>query len=92
MAFTEPLDVFFSDFGEVAIWKGSVSVTVIFDNAFNLSGGILESTGPAVQVKADDVEGIAHGDAFRVRSTNYVVRGIEPDVTGDILTLKLGAQ
>jgi hypothetical protein len=92
MAFTEPLDVFFSDFGEVAIWKGSVSVTVIFDNAFNLSAGILESTGPAVQVKADDVDGIAQGDAFRVRSTNYVVRGIEPDVTGDILTLRLETQ
>ena len=92
MAFTEPLDSFFADFGERAIWKGSVSVTVIFDNAFNLSGGVVESTGPAVQVKADDVDDIAHGDAFRIRSTNYVVRGIEPDATGDILTLQLEKQ
>lgn len=92
MAFTEPLDVFFSDFGEVAIWKGSVSVKVIFDNGFNLSGGLVESTGPSVQVKAADVEGIANGDAFRVRSTNYLVRVPEPDVTGDILTLRLETQ
>jgi len=89
MAFTESLDIFFSDFGEDAVWKGSVSVKAIFDNAFNLSGGVVESTGPAVQVKTDDVDGIAHGDSFYVRSTDYLVRGIEPDVTGDILTIKL---
>lgn len=92
MTFTEPLDVFFADFGETAIWKGSVSVTVLFDDGFNLSAGLVESTGPAVQVKADAVDGIAHGDAFRVHSTNYLVRGIEPDVTGEMLTLRLERQ
>lgn len=86
--FAEPLDVFFSDFGESAVWNGS-AVRVIFDNAFNLSAGLVESTGPAVQVKAADVDGVKHGDSLKVRSVSYVVRGIEPDVTGDILTLQL---
>lgn len=90
--FAEPLDSFLSDFGEKAIWKGTVSLKAIFDNAFNLSGGVVEGTNPAVLVTAASVDGVAHGDAFRIRSTNYVVRVIEPDVTGNILTLQLEKQ
>lgn len=85
----ESLDAFFGEFGETATWKGSTSVTVLFDNAYQLSGGFVESTNPVVTVKASDVPSVAMDDALSVRSVSYTVQGIEPDSTGSILVLQL---
>lgn len=89
--FAEPLGAFFGDFAEPATWKGA-PVSVIFDDGHYLTGGVVDSTDPMVQVQAASVPGVAHGDAIVLRSVSYRVRGIEPDVTGQVLTLQLERQ
>jgi hypothetical protein len=92
MSFVEHLGGYFSEFGEVAIWKDLHSVDVIFDNQFNLSNGVVESNAPAIMVEAAKVQGIAHGQNFEIRLVQYKVVGIEPDTTGGLLFVKLEKQ
>lgn len=87
----ENLDAYFADFGEVATWKGSTLITAIFDNAYQLAGGLVEGTNPVIVVQAADVPGMALDDAIVFRSVSYTVKGIEPDVSGDIVTVQLEA-
>jgi hypothetical protein len=89
MAFSEDVSLFFADFGETATWKGSTSITVIFDNAYQLAYGLVEGTNPVILAKAADVPGVAQGDAISLRSVNYTIADIEPDGTGmTVLRLK----
>ena len=85
----ETLDAYFVDYGEPGIWKGTVEVMLIYDNAYQLSGGLVDSTNPAVTVQSLDMPGIAQDDTLSVRGVAYTIQGIEPDATGALLTLQL---
>ena len=92
MALIEPLDSFFPDFGEEAIWKGSSTITVIFDKRFVMSGELVESTQPSVTVRASEVDGVAHEQTLQIRGVEYKIIGIEPDLNGGLVVLILEAQ
>lgn len=84
----EHLTGYFADFGESATWK-TTPVTVIFNNAFQVAAGIVESTDPAITVQASEVPGVAHGDQVSLRSVAYTVCGVDPDSTGALVVLQL---
>ncbi len=92
MAFTEPLNSFFADFGEEAIWKGTESISVIFDNAFTLTGGIVEDSKPAVTVQSSEVVGVAHQQTISIRNIEYKIVEVQPDENGGTTILLLEAQ
>ena len=92
MAFVEHLGGYFSDFGEVAIWKGKIPITVIFDNEYNLSNGIVDSLSPAILVEAVNVVGIKQGQTIKIKTTTYQIVGVEPDATGGLITARLAKQ
>ena len=92
MAFTEPLSSFFADFGEEAIWKGTESISAIFDNAFNLTGGVVEDTKPSILVQSGEVAGVEQQQTINVRNMDYRIVGIQPDTNGGTTLLLLEAQ
>lgn len=90
MAFAEPLDAFFADFGVTGTLAGGAAVTGIFDRDYMASlGGQVSATGPAFGVKTSDVaaRGIAFGTAITIGGTAYTVRDTQPDGTGVTLLL-----
>ena len=60
-------------------------ITILFDNeytGFDLSGGVVSTTGPAAYCKSEDLSATPKGDAFTIDGTDYTVQDIQPDGTG----------
>lgn len=81
--FTEPLDVFFTDFAEL-ITVNSVEVQAIFDAAYTI-GLDVASVKPVARVKSADVAAAAVGHTAVVRGISYRVADMQPDGTGTTL-------
>ena len=78
-------DVFLADFGVTALYNGTTSITVIFDNAYEaveMNGVIMEARGPQAQCKTTDVPNAAHGDTLLINTVTYTVHEVQPDGTG----------
>lgn len=93
--FVEDLSVFFdtaSGFAQSATVDGD-TFPVIFDNGYQSAlGGLVESTGPICQAKTADVSTVVQGATITIASTDYRVRGVQPDGTGiTTLVLELSA-
>lgn len=73
-----------SDFGEQVRWKGD-EIQAVWYQPYSQ---ILDTEGdaPAIMVRASDVLGAAHGDEVKRTisgvTTDYTVRGVQPDGTG----------
>jgi len=77
------LDTFFetSDFAETALF-GSTPIAGIFDNAFAAALDIAGS-GPVFTCKSSDATGLNPGTStLTIRSSSYLVIGVEADGTG----------
>ena len=79
MAFVENLDVFFSDYGVSAV-VGGVTVSGIFDKAYQESMGIVSGSNPVLLVKS--TVSASEGAAVSVDGGSYTVASVEPDGTG----------
>ena len=89
--FTEDLDTFFetSDFAETATF-GSTPIAGIFDDAFASAMGIAGSA-PVFVCKSSDAISLNPGTSTLViRSSSYLVVGVEADGTG-VSTVRLEA-
>lgn len=86
MAFVEDLRPFYAvnEFAEAALWKGTITVNVIFDNA-HVEQFDISSKQPIVRAIESDFVGVLQGDALRVKGVNYTIYEIEPDGTGEIV-------
>lgn len=90
MALSESLGGYFADFGEIATWKGTTDIVVIFDEESLVVLGEVETTAPSLQVIAEDVPGIKRGDSIVVGGGNYTVASKpQQDITGKLLTIAL---
>lgn len=81
--FAEDLDTFFetSDFAETALF-GATPISGIFDDAFASAMGIAGS-GPTFTCKSSDTTGLNPGTStLTIRSSSYLVVGVEADGTG----------
>jgi hypothetical protein len=89
MAMTEDMGDFFDDneFSVVALWKGTTSVNVIFDNEYTEQFGAAGSN-PFITAPAESFNGIAKGQTLLLESKNYTIKTFEPDGTG-ILRIEL---
>lgn len=65
-----------------ATWKGSTEVAGIFDAPNADAFAAVEDTSPSLLCLADDVVGVAHGDAIAIGASSYKVRAIDPDGSG----------
>ena len=83
MAFTEDLSPFFEtdEFAVSALWKGTTTVPVIFDNAYGESLDV-SGTTPICTALESDFNGWAEGDALVIFGTNYKLVDVQPDGTG----------
>jgi len=74
------------EFGVVAIYDGSVSVSGLFENEFlgvDIGAAVpIESTRPVFTCRASDVSGITHGKIVLINTVTYTVQGVEIDGTG----------
>lgn len=72
---------------------GGKPVSGIFDADFVAIRGELgdtESARPVFMCATEDVEHVEYGTTARINSTNYTVRGIQPDGTGiTVLVLEI---
>ena len=74
-----------ADYGSTVTKADASTFVAIFDNDFlavDLDESEVESTEPTLLARTADVSGLAHGDLLTISSTNYTVRGIQPDGTG----------
>lgn len=81
--YTEDLDTFFetSDFAETALF-GSTPIVGIFDNAYGDAMGVAGSS-PIFTCKSSDANGLNPGTStLTIRSSSYLVIGVEADGTG----------
>lgn len=73
------------------LYEGATTIQGIFDNDYQEviddSGVGAESSQPVFLCRTADVSSAAHGDTLVVNSTNYVVRGVQPDGTGMTLLM-----
>ena len=91
--------IMLADFGELVTFTpfggSSVSITGIFDCTYEAvdSGGSVSFAveQPRLTVKTSDVSGVAEGDSFTVRSSDYIARIVMADGTG-ITEIALEAQ
>lgn len=80
---TEPLDAFLNtaEFAETATF-GATPIVGIFDNAFADAMGIAGSA-PVFQCKSTDAASLSPGTStLTIRSSSYLVIGVEADGTG----------
>jgi hypothetical protein len=86
MAFVEDFTPFYSvnEFAEAALWKGTVTVNVIFDNAHVEQFGV-SSKQPIVRGIEANFAGVLQGDALQIKGVNYTIYEIEPDGTGEVV-------
>jgi hypothetical protein len=90
MAFTEHLEGYFVDFGEIAKWQNR-QVNVIFDNEYSQN---LEMAGknPVVTVKEADMPGVKRGQSLVINGKTYVIQSPpQPDGQG-LMRLELEKQ
>ncbi|MBU0752367.1 MAG: hypothetical protein KJ787_13925 [Gammaproteobacteria bacterium] len=80
-AFTEDLTQFTADFG-VAATVGAVSLTGIFNNAYQDAFGLVAGSSPVLLVVSAAAPSAAVGDSVTVGSTSYTIARVEPDGTG----------
>lgn len=78
--FNEPIDDYFTDFAQTAIWQAQ-SVPVIFDRAYLENYGVAGSN-PFVTVPEKNVIGIANAQSMVIASVTYLIRNVMPDGTG----------
>ena len=81
--FSEDLGTFFetSDFAEVAL-NGATPINGIFDNGYGDALGVSGST-PSFTCKSSDATGLSPGTStLTIRSSSYLVIGVEADGTG----------
>lgn len=92
MAFTEDMSDFFDldGFAVAATYTpaggSALTVSGIPDDEYVDAQGV-ESSGPVFRCAADDVSGVAHGDALEISGTPYTVHGVQPDGTGEMLLI-----
>lgn len=87
--YAEDLDTFFetSDFAETALF-GSTPIVGIFDNAYGDAMGVAGSA-PIFTCKSSDASGLNPGTStLTIRSSSYLVIGVEADGTG-LTTVRL---
>jgi hypothetical protein len=83
MSMVEDMSVFFNTLEHAvdALWKGTTTVQVIFDNAYaetyNTNG-----TTPIVHVATNSMPSVARGEAMVINAVNYTIKNIEPNGTG----------
>jgi hypothetical protein len=89
MAFTEDLSPFFDtdEFAVSALWNGTTTVPVIFDNAYDEGIG-MAALLPIVTGKAADFPGVAAGQTLLINGVTYKIDTPQPDGTG-LVTLIL---
>ncbi|OQZ07387.1 MAG: hypothetical protein B6D36_00165 [Planctomycetes bacterium UTPLA1] len=81
--YAEDLDTFFetSDFAEVAL-NGSTPINGLFDNGYGASFDVAGST-PSFTCKSSDATGLNPGTStLTIRSSSWLVVGVEADGTG----------
>lgn len=93
MAFTETIADFLDtdDFAVAATYDGTTTINVIFDAAYIDVNGV-GSVNPVALCAASSVAADPTGKALVVNSTNYVIRGIEPQGDGALVILQLEEQ
>lgn len=92
MAFIEPLDVFYAgEFASAATWNGT-PISGIFDEPYGEALEGVEGLVPTLKCKAASVPGVAHNDTIVVDGRTFKVRNVQPDLTGDVVLLRLEAQ
>jgi hypothetical protein len=86
MAFVEDLTPFYSldGFADAALWKGTETVNVIFDNA-HVEQFDVSSKQPIVRGQEANFIGVQQGDSLVVKSVNYTIYEIEPDGNGEVI-------
>lgn len=103
MAFVEPLAVFFNPndglgrFEAQYLALGSsddpVPVNGALDRAYTEAiDGVAEGSYPVFICAAADVPAAQHGDELAVDGSDFVIRGVHPDVTRDVVLLLLEEQ
>lgn len=87
---TEDLSVFLADFGVSVTPEAGSAFTGIFDAAYLASMGVVESSGPVLVVRSQDVigNGIEQESILTISGADYIVTGVQPDGTG-VTTLQL---
>lgn len=81
--YAEDIDTFLStsDFAETAL-SGAVPIVGIFDNAYGSAYDVAGST-PTFTCKSSDATGLNPGTStLTIRSSSYLVVGVEDDGTG----------
>jgi hypothetical protein len=83
MAMTEDMTAFFNtaEHAVSALWKGTTTVSVIFDNEFAQTLDA-EGSNPVVLVPTADMPNVARDEALVIDSVNYTIYSIQPDGTG----------
>lgn len=69
--------------------RTGLTINVLFDNAFIVVIGDVETTRPAITVASVDVPGVLHEDTFTNLTTSivYKVKNIQPDGEGHTLLI-----
>lgn len=92
--FVEDRSQFFNDFAIQVLWKGTIAVDAIFDNATMVveTGGVpIEMLKPILTLDANKVLGIKQGDKFTANNKHYLVENLADDGTG-MLTVELSEE
>ncbi len=93
--FTEDLDAFLNtnEHAVAATYNGAAAVSVIFDNDFLRSVGMVDTTNPVAIGKASDfpVAGSPVGKTLAIGSTTYTIRSYQPMDDGAFVALQLEA-
>lgn len=90
MALTEDPTIYFDTdgFAVTANYNSGTTVEGILDTGYVEVQG-KESERPMFTCAASDVSGVNHGKSLVVGGTTYSVVGVQPDQTGDFVTLVL---
>lgn len=81
MAFTENFPDFMADFG-VAATVGAVSLTGIFDSAYQDVLGLVAGSQPVLLVETALIPAAVVGTSVVIGSTTYSIAELQPDGTG----------
>jgi hypothetical protein len=86
MAFEEDLQAFFDEdeFAKSALWNGSTTVNVIFDNAY-LEQLNMASRQPIARAIESQFTGVQEGDTLVISGVTYRIENFEADGTGELL-------
>ena len=89
MAFTEDLDLFFSDFQDTVVFSSATYKGILDEPDEMIADGVILTTDYQLTAKTSDLGSAAFDSTLTVNSVNYKVRSVKKIDDGKLCILSL---